>query len=105
MLTLSFPHLRDAFDRDELPVKFILRQGRDKARNAAAPKRRKLSAEARKKIADAQRRRWAKVKAAKKVWRLPTPSERLYIHNGRADSPLLLRWAVLGGDEHGINDA
>jgi hypothetical protein len=67
MLTLSFPHLRDAFDRDELPVKFILRQGRDKARNAAAPKRRKLSAEARKKIADAQRRRWAKVKAAKKA--------------------------------------
>jgi len=67
MLTLSFPHLRDAFDRDELPVKFILRQGRDKARLAAAPKRRKLSAEGRKKIAEAQRRRWAKVKAAKKA--------------------------------------
>jgi hypothetical protein len=67
MLTLSFPHLRDAFDRDELPVKFILRQGRDKSRRAAAPKRRKLSAVGRKKIADAQRRRWAKVKAAKKA--------------------------------------
>jgi len=32
MLTISFPHLRDAIDRDELPVNFILRRGRDKAK-------------------------------------------------------------------------
>jgi hypothetical protein len=32
----------------------------------AAPRRRKLSAEARERIAEAQRRRWAKVRAAKK---------------------------------------
>ena len=32
----------------------------------AAPKRRKLSAEARERIAEAQRRRWAKVRAARK---------------------------------------
>ena len=66
-LTLSFPHLSAAANRDELPVEFILRQGRDKARLAAAiPKRRKMSAAARKKIGDAQRKRWAKQKAAKK---------------------------------------
>lgn len=26
-----FPHLRDSFDKDELPVTFILRAGRDRA--------------------------------------------------------------------------
>ncbi len=39
-LTLSFPHLRDAFDRDELPVTFILRRGRDKALARATPRKR-----------------------------------------------------------------
>ena len=34
-LSKSFPHLRDSFDRDELPVNFILRRGRDKAQAAA----------------------------------------------------------------------
>jgi hypothetical protein len=66
-LTLSFPHLRDSFDRDDLPVKFILRRGRDKAREAGAGRRRrKMSAAARKAIGDAQRLRWAKQKAATK---------------------------------------
>jgi hypothetical protein len=66
-LTLSFPHLRDSFDRDELPVKFILRMGRDKARAAGAGRRRRtMSAAARKAIGDAQRARWAKLKAATK---------------------------------------
>ena len=63
-LTLSFPHLRDAVDRDGLPVTFILRRGRDKARKAAAGRRRRpMSAAARQAIADAQRARWAKAKA------------------------------------------
>ena len=60
LLTLSFPHLRDAFSRDDLPIKFILRRGRDKAEAAATPKRRKMSVAARKKISLAQKRRWAK---------------------------------------------
>jgi hypothetical protein len=64
LLTLSFPHLRDAVDRDDLPIKFILRRGRDKA--SAAATRRKMSAKARKAISAAQKARWAKVKAAKK---------------------------------------
>ena len=67
-LTLSFPHLRDAFDKGNLPVKFILRRGRDRAREAAAPrKRRKMSAAARKAISEAQKKRWAKTKAANKA--------------------------------------
>src|SRR3954454_21138435 len=65
VLTLSFPHLRDAFGRDDLPVKFLLRQGRDKTRDLGpARRRRKMSAAARKAIGDAQRARWAKQKAA-----------------------------------------
>ena len=68
-LTLSFPHLRDSFDKDDLPVKFILRRGRDQARAVAAPKRkrRKMSAAARKAISEAQKKRWAKTRAATKL--------------------------------------
>jgi transcriptional regulator of aromatic amino acid metabolism len=67
VLTLSFPHLRDAVDRDDLPVKFILRRGRDKAKGTKSPaKRRKLSATARKAIGEAQRKRWAAQKASEK---------------------------------------
>ena len=67
VLTLSFPHLRDAVDRDDLPVTFILRRGRDKAnRTQPVAKRRKMSAKARKAIGDAQRKRWAALKAGGK---------------------------------------
>ena len=66
-LTLSFPHLRDAVDRDDLPVKFLLRRGEEKAGDVqAARSRRTLSAKARKAISDAQKARWAKSKAATK---------------------------------------
>jgi hypothetical protein len=65
-LTLSFPHLRDAVDRDDLPLKFILRRGEEKAGPIqAARSRRTLSAKARKAISDAQKARWAKSKASK----------------------------------------
>src|SRR4051812_19510460 len=65
LLTVSFPHLRNAVGTDDLPVKFLLRRGRDKAARMAEPKaRRKMSAKARKAISDAQKRRWAKQKAA-----------------------------------------
>jgi len=68
VLTLSFPHLRDAVDRGDLPVKFILRQGRANAGPVqAARARRKMSAKARKAISDAQKARWAKEKAGGKA--------------------------------------
>jgi hypothetical protein len=63
-LTLSFPHLRDAVDRDDLPVKFLLKRGEEKAGEVQAVRsRRKLSAKARKAMSDAQTARWAKSKA------------------------------------------
>jgi hypothetical protein len=66
VLTLSFPHLRNAVDRDALPANFILRVGREKAGPVQeARTRRKLSAKARKAISDAQKARWAKQKAKK----------------------------------------
>ena len=65
-LTLSFPHLRDAVDRDDLPVKFILRRGEEKAGPIqAARSGRKISEKGRKAISDAQKARWAKSKASK----------------------------------------
>ena len=65
-LTLSFPHLRDAVDRNDLPVKFLLRRGEEKAGPIqAARSRRTMSAKARKAISDAQKARWAKSKASK----------------------------------------
>jgi hypothetical protein len=46
LLTVAFPHLREAFDPEDLPVSFLLRRGADRAarrglrspRTAAAPK-------------------------------------------------------------------
>ena len=68
VLTISFPHLRDAVDRDDLPVTFLLRRGRDKAGAVQAVRaQRKISAKGRKAISDAQKARWAKQKAAKKA--------------------------------------
>jgi hypothetical protein len=65
-LTLSFPHLRDAVDRDDLPLKFILQRGEEKAGPVqAARSRRTMSAKARKAISDAQKARWARSKASK----------------------------------------
>ena len=58
VLTLSFPHLRDAVDRDDLPVEFILRRGEEKAGPVQeARSRRTMSAKARKAISMAQKAR------------------------------------------------
>ena len=72
MLVSSFPQLRNSFDRDELPIKFILKRGAARgpaseiSSSGSRPKKRKLSAAARKAISEAQKKRWAKVKAARK---------------------------------------
>jgi hypothetical protein len=31
LLTVSFPHLRDAFDPEDLPIAFLLKRGADRA--------------------------------------------------------------------------
>ena len=62
-----FPHLRDSFDKDELPLPFILAKGAGRARRITPTRRRRrMSAAARAKIAAAQKKRWAKIKAEKK---------------------------------------
>ena len=35
LLTVAFPHLREAFDSDDLPVTFLLRRGADRAARLA----------------------------------------------------------------------
>ena len=35
-LTVAFPELHDAVDEDDLPVRFLLRRGADRARDRAA---------------------------------------------------------------------
>jgi len=73
MLVGSFPHLRDSFDADELPVTFILKRG---AGRAAAPedatqkpsrRRKPMSAAARKAVGERMRKYWAAQRKAKKA--------------------------------------
>jgi len=40
-----FPHLRDSVDKDELPVSFILKKGRDRAEAMARKKPRRTAAQ------------------------------------------------------------
>ena len=57
-----FPHLRDSFDRDELPLSFIIRRDAGpvtRARAGQRPRQRKLSTAARKAISDRMRKYWA----------------------------------------------
>ncbi len=75
-----FPHLKDSFDKDELPISFLLKKGANaksalvdtiKAATGAAPakKTRLLSPAARRAISNAQKKRWAlhRANAAKKA--------------------------------------
>jgi hypothetical protein len=62
-LIQSFPHLRDSFDPDELPITFILRQGRDRASaSPQGPRRRSWSPAARRAAAARMKAYWAKRK-------------------------------------------
>jgi len=75
-----FPHLRDNFDRDEPPISFILKRDAARAARRAdkagqpakagtarpARRRRKMSAEGRERIRQAQLKRWAKQRSAAK---------------------------------------
>jgi len=66
MLTTSFPDLRDSFDKDELPVRFILKRGATGGPSTPTRPRRKMSTQAREKIRQAQLKRWANLKARAK---------------------------------------
>ncbi len=60
-----FPHLRDSYDPDELPAKFLIRRGRDRA-DAKARKRKKANwtPEQREAVAARMKKYWAKRKKA-----------------------------------------
>jgi hypothetical protein len=67
LLTNAFPHLKDSFDSDELPIRFLLRRGRDKA--AASPARKRTPSwtpAARKAAAERMKAYWAQRKAGRK---------------------------------------
>ena len=64
LLLNSFPHLRDAFDKDELPISFILKRDADRPK-AKAGRRRKMSAAARKALSDRMTKYWAARRKAK----------------------------------------
>jgi len=62
-----FPHLRDSFDKDELPVSFILKRGAGRpAKGQARRRRRKMTAAARKAVSDRMKKFWAARRKAKK---------------------------------------
>jgi len=66
-----FPHLRDSFDKDELPVSFILATGARRARKRKPQRpqrRRRMSAAARKAVSARMKKYWAaRRKAAAKT--------------------------------------
>lgn len=60
-----FPDIRDSFDKEELPLKFIMAEGSGAATKTSGRRRRRMSAAARKAISEAQKKRWtARRKAA-----------------------------------------
>lgn len=64
LLFSAFPHLKDAFDPDELPVPFLLKIGAERPADAPPRKRKPMSAAARKAVGERMRRYWAARKAA-----------------------------------------
>ena len=58
LLVGMFPHLKDSYDRNNLPIPFLLKKGAAKA-DKAAKGTRDLSAKARRAISNAQKKRWA----------------------------------------------
>jgi hypothetical protein len=66
-----FPHLRDSFDKDDLPVSFILARGAGRMTKTGAKRprrRRRMSAAARTAASQRMRKYWAaKRKAAAKA--------------------------------------
>ena len=59
-----FPHLRDAFDKDQLPISFLLERESDR-RTAKAGRRRQMSAASRKALSDRMKKHWAARRKAK----------------------------------------
>jgi hypothetical protein len=63
-----FPHLRDSFDKDELPLPFIIAKGSGRLTKASAgpPRRRRMSAASRKAASARMQKYWAARRNAEK---------------------------------------
>jgi hypothetical protein len=61
MLMGLFPHLQDAFDKDELPISFIVARGSGRLtkKTSVGRKRRRMSAAARKAVSQRMKKYWA----------------------------------------------
>jgi hypothetical protein len=66
-----FPNLRDSYDRDELPLSFIVRRDAGPLAKASATRgprrRRRMSAAARKAVSERMKKVWAARRKAKKA--------------------------------------
>jgi hypothetical protein len=67
MLIELFPHLRDSFDKDELPISFIVAKGSGQLiqKRAEGRRRRKMSAAARRAVSVRMKKYWAARRKAK----------------------------------------
>src|SRR5581483_634402 len=65
-LVSSFPHLRDSFDADELPIKFRLRSAAERPERRAVRRRAKWSAAQRKAVSARMKKYWAARRRAKR---------------------------------------
>jgi hypothetical protein len=54
-----FPHLRDAFDRDELPIKFIVAKGSGALTKTTGRRQRRMPAAARTAVSVRMKKYWA----------------------------------------------
>jgi hypothetical protein len=59
LLIELFPHLKDSFDRDELPISFIVKRDSERLTKGRAGRRRRLSAAARKAVSQRMKKYWA----------------------------------------------
>ena len=67
LLMQSFPHLRDSFDKDELPLSFIVAKGSGRLTKANVVGRRRMSASARKAVSPGMKKYWVGKRKAKKA--------------------------------------
>jgi hypothetical protein len=83
-----FPHLRDSYDRDELPLSFIIRRDAGRVTRASAAKRpRRMSAAARRAVSLRMKRYWAaRRKTAPKPYAQARPEALPGAHSGSLPS-------------------
>ena len=68
LLLQLFPHVRDSFDKDELPISFIMAKGSGRlTKGKVVRRKRRLSAAQRKAVSHRMKKYWAAKRKAKKA--------------------------------------